>query len=85
VDTTDDFYEADFLSLIIIRIVARIPATNKPKSSYTLKLTAALNPTTDHKTGIINTYLGIFLSVHNNKPNVKIVVGQGRPKVGDLG
>ena len=79
------FYQVVFLSLTIIKIIPRNPATNKPKSSYTLKLTAALNPTIDHRTGIINTYLGIFLSAHNNKPKVKIVVGHGRPKVGDLG
>jgi hypothetical protein len=69
----------------MIKIDPRIPAINKPKSSYIFRLTAALNPTTDHKNGITITYFGIFLSAHNNKPKVKIVVGHGRPKVGDLG
>jgi hypothetical protein len=37
----------------------------------------------DHRKGIMNRTTGILLSKNNSIPNVKMVVGQGRPKVGD--
>jgi hypothetical protein len=49
------------------------------------KDTAAENPIMDQINGIAKRYLGNAFSVHNSKPNVKMVVGQGRPKVGDFG
>ena len=63
----------------------RSPEMSKPVSSRIPKLTAALKPNTDQITGIIRIAAGIFLSVKSNKPKVKIVVGHGRPKVGDEG
>ena len=49
------------------------------------KLNAAVDPSMDQAKGTIRTAKGIFLSVNNNNPKVKIVVGQGKPKVGAEG
>jgi hypothetical protein len=44
-----------------------------------------LNSNMDHRNGMIKIYLGSFLSVSSNRPDVKIVVGQGSPDAGDSG
>jgi len=41
---------------------------------------AALKPTTAHKEGIINKYLGNLLLASMKNPKVNIVEGQGSPK-----
>jgi len=61
------------------------PAISNPISSYIVKVSAAVKPTTLQSNGIINIYTGILFFVKSNKPNVKIVVGQGRPNVGEYG
>ena len=61
------------------------PEINNPVSSKIPKLNAAVNPIIDHKKGIINIATGHFLSIRSNTPKVKIVVGQGSPKVGEEG
>jgi hypothetical protein len=58
---------------------------SNPKSSLTPKLKVAEVPTIDHKTGIINKLNETFLSVQSRNPNVKMLVGQGSPNVGDAG
>lgn len=45
---------------------------------------AAVNPINAQIIGIIREYFGSLL-LHKRIPNVKIVVGQGAPKVGELG
>ena len=69
----------------MIEAVPIVPAMSNPKSSLIPKLNAAEVPTIDHKMGTINKLDGIFLSVQSSKPNVKMVVGQGTPNVGDVG
>jgi len=61
------------------------PAIPSPVSSFIPSEIAALNPIIDHTAGIIITIKGILDEENNNIPNVKIVVGQGNPKVGDSG
>lgn len=61
------------------------PAMSNPISSYIDKVSAAVKPITLQSNGIINIYTGIFLFVKSNKPNVNIVVGQGKPNVGEYG
>jgi len=68
-----------------IEAVPIVPATSNPKSSLIPKFKAAEVPTIDHKMGTINKINGIFLSVQSSKPNVKMVVWQGVPNVGDAG
>jgi hypothetical protein len=46
---------------------------------------AAKNPMPDHRRGIMIIYHGILFAENNKIPKVKIVVGQGTPKVGDAG
>ena len=60
-------------------------ATSKLISSLMPSINAAKNPIKAQVKGIINKAPGNFLSVHKSKPNVKIVVGHGRPNVGDEG
>jgi hypothetical protein len=48
-----------------------------------VKLSAAVKPIILHSKGIINKCTGIFSFVKSNIPNVKIVVGQGKPNVGE--
>ena len=69
----------------MIKETAVIPLIKSPKSSLMPNFTAAIIPIIDHINGMIRITMGNFLSVHNNIPRVKIVVGQGRPKVGDPG
>jgi hypothetical protein len=57
---------------------------SKDVSSFTPKDIAAKKPITDHNKGITATYLGGLLA-SKRAPIVKMVVGQGRPKVGELG
>ena len=57
----------------------------RPKSSFTDKFNAAENPIKDHSSGIRIINQGTLLSEWSNRPKVNIVVGQGTPKVGDLG
>jgi len=57
----------------------------RPKSSLMDKFMAAKNPTIDHKNGMLTTYQGIRVTENKSTPKVKMVVGQGTPKVGDLG
>lgn len=73
------------LALLIITAPIPIkPAMSKDTSSSTPKDIAAEKPNADHNTGITITYRGgLFAS--RRAPIVKIVVGQGRPKVGVLG
>lgn len=62
------------------------PAAKRPKSSFTPRDSAALNPIKDHTKGIKDIFTGIFKSIQSSKPKVKIVVGQGAiPKDGDRG
>lgn len=61
------------------------PANNKPVSSIIPKLIAAKNPRIDHKSGIMNKLIGTLSTESKSIPNVKIVVGQGNPNVGDAG
>jgi len=63
----------------------RSPETSNPVSSTIPKFNAAVKPMTDQINGMIRIAIGHFLSLRSNKPKVKIVVGQGRPKVGDEG
>ena len=63
-------------------MTVRIPATNKLISSVIPREKTAQNPITDQRTGIIQTTGESFLSTQQIKPNVKIVVGHGKPKVG---
>jgi hypothetical protein len=42
-------------------------------------------PTTDQRNGTINTDFGKGKDAKRRIPNVKMVVGQGRPNVGTLG
>jgi hypothetical protein len=46
---------------------------------------AAEKPIRDHKKGIMNRETENLKSVNNKKPNVNMVVGQGKPNVGDDG
>ena len=62
-----------------------IPATIKPRSSTTPKLSAAEMPKMDHRKGITNTVTGHLSLRNSNIPKVKMVVGQGSPKVGAAG
>ena len=48
-------------------------------------LNAATDPINDHKNGMIIMYKGTALDIINSIPNVKIVVGHGRPNVGAEG
>jgi hypothetical protein len=57
----------------------------KPESSQTPKLNTALKPKIDQRTGIIRMITGHLFAVNNKKPKVKILVGQGNPKVGEAG
>jgi len=61
------------------------PAIKSPVSSFIPSEIAALNPIIDHIAGIIITLKGILDEENNNIPKVKIVVGQGNPKVGESG
>jgi len=63
----------------------RSPETSNPASSTIPKLNAAVKPMTDQIDGMIRIATGHFLSLRSNKPKVKIVVGHGRPKVGEFG
>ncbi len=60
------------------------PAINKDTSSSTPNEIVAVKPNADHKRGITATYFGRLLA-SKKAPIVKIVVGQGAPKVGVLG
>jgi hypothetical protein len=62
-----------------------IPAINKPVSSRTPNLNAAVKPITDQINGMMSKFMELFLSLRSNIPNVKRVVGHGRPKVGEVG
>ena len=77
------------LDLFILRLSRRvqltIAATNKPVSSTISREMAAKNPIIDHKNGIIKTKIRILFSVQRSIPKVKIVVGQGKPKLGAAG
>ena len=73
------------LFLTIIIPVQITPAIKRPVSSFIPSETAALNPMSDHIAGIIITIKGILAEENNSMPKVKIVVGQGNPKVGDEG
>ena len=46
---------------------------------------AAIKPIIDQTKGIIRIVTGHLLLFNSNKPKVKIVVGHGRPKVGENG
>jgi hypothetical protein len=46
---------------------------------------AALKPSNDQRKGIIITQTEMVDAANNNIPKVKIVVGQGSPKVGEEG
>ena len=61
------------------------PAIKRTVSSFIPSETAALNPMIDQMAGIIITVKGIRDEDNNNMPKVKIVVGQGKPNVGDEG
>ena len=73
------------LSRMTIRMHPTIPAMTSPISSRIVNDIAAPKPIIDQRTGIIRRYLGNVFDVHRKRPNVKIVVGHGRPKVGDCG
>ena len=64
---------------------ARMPETSKQVSSRMPKLMAAVKPINDQINGISQVHTAIFLADHNNKPKVKMVVGQGNPKPGAAG
>ena len=61
------------------------PAIKRTVSSFMPSEAAALNPMIDQMAGIITTIKGILDEDNNNMPRVKIVVGQGKPNVGDAG
>ena len=63
----------------------RIPAINNPVSSTMPNLKAAVNPIIDQINGMMSKFTEIFLSLRSNRPNVNMVVGHGRPKVGEDG
>ncbi len=48
-------------------------------------VSAAEKPISDQRNGIARITFGTFLTVQSRMPNVKIVVGQGSPNVGELG
>ena len=74
-----------FLFLNINRVVAKKAAISRLISSFIPRVNTADNPIIDQINGIIIKAIGNFLSVHKSNPNVKIVVGQGKPKVGEDG
>ena len=61
------------------------PEINNPESSRIPNLKAAEKPIIDQKSGIIIRRSEIFFVDQRNIPKVKMVVGQGKPKVGDDG
>ena len=71
--------------LKIINMLPINPATSKPMSSAIPSFNAAVNPTIDQINGMPIIYAGILFYAKSKIPNVKIVVGQGKPKVGFLG
>jgi len=77
------FVVLNLLLIIINKIKPVTPATSKPVSSKNVKVNAAVKPIILHSRGIINKCTGILLFVKSNIPNVKIVVGQGKPNVGE--
>ena len=69
-----------------ISTVAATPATSTPTSSPIPNATAAVKPITDQKSGMAKLSFGTRASVHDSKPKLKIVVGQGAtPKTGERG
>jgi hypothetical protein len=48
-------------------------------------VSAVVKPIILHSKGIINKCHGIFLLVKSKIPKEKIVVGQGKPNVGEYG
>lgn len=75
----------NLLFRITITKVVTNPEVNKLRSSFIPRKKAALNPMIDQRSGIIIIIKGNFLSVHKKNPNVKMVVGHGRPNVGEDG
>lgn len=61
------------------------PDTRSAMSSVIPSEKAAVNPMIDQRKGMTTMAIGNFLSIHSSIPKVKIVVGQGSPKVGDDG
>lgn len=62
-----------------------MPAASRLRSSMIPNCNAADNPNTDQVKGIIKIPIVLLCVFKSNKPNVKMVVGQGRPKVGEYG
>lgn len=62
-----------------------MPATSNPVSSYMPKLIAALNQMSDQMTGMTKRRTGTRRTAVRSIPKVKMVVGHGRPNVGNFG
>ena len=54
-------------------------------SSFMPNFKAALKPINDQRNGMNKINIESFLEENNRIPKVKMVVGQGNPKVGDEG
>ena len=65
--------------------IVNIAETSKPTSCNIPSLSAAVKPITAQSAGMTNKNLFTLPSDSSNSPNVKIVVGQGKPNVGVWG
>ncbi|HEU5167465.1 MAG TPA: hypothetical protein VFU29_18100 [Chitinophagaceae bacterium] len=87
INANDDYNKITSCILIlwiIIKVLTK-PAIKSPVSSFIPSEIAALNPMIDHIAGMIITIKGILDEQNNSMPEVKIVAGQGSPKVDDEG
>ena len=69
----------------MIITIDKTPATKRPVSSFMPSENAALKPSNDQRKGIMITQGDSFETENSKMPKVKMVVGQGNPKVGAEG
>ena len=69
----------------MIKTIESKPETKRLMSSFIPNEKAALNPIRAHRNGIIMITMGILVVDKSNIPKVKIVVGHGKPNVGEEG
>ncbi len=80
--------EKDFYVFLFLRNTSKVVILadiNRLISSATPRRKTAVDPISDHNSGIIRIEKGVFLWFCNSSPKVNIVVGHGNPKVGEEG
>jgi hypothetical protein len=70
---------------IAINIIETTLAKRRLRSSFIPNLNAALKPISDQRNGMNKIIIESLFVENNSIPKVKMVVGQGRPNVGEEG